>query len=448
MKWIVLGIAALMYALVIIMQDKKVLFSSLAALTIVGLAVLFPGDVFKLPQDLIVAENLNQNRLFALEHCIFDGIINWNVLLIYFGTMILASLFVYSRMPARIADSIVSKNSNTALAMTLVLALTGFISIFVENVATVLVMAPVVMALCQKMEKNPVPFIIALAVISNLEGTATLVGDPPSMIFASFTNYSFNDFFIHNGKLSIFFIIQAGLLVGCLFFYLIFLRMGKNDIQIEKEKIISWVPFVLIVLMIVGLSILPFIKIRFDYTSGCFVVGLGLFGFIWYLIKEKSFKSGGKFLRNLNWETIFFLIGIFIVVAAIQSVGLFDDLASILTKVTKGSTFLGFILILGISIVVSGFVDNIPYIMAMLPVADLMAKSLGLNGELYMFAILVGSCLGGNLTPFGASANVVAMGILKKENYKAGFGKWIKIGLPFTILTTVAAATVLWFVWK
>lgn len=447
MKWIILGIAVLMYLLVIIMQDKKVLFTSLAAIVIIGLGFLYPGTIFKLPDDLIVAENVVQNRLFVFEHCLFDDVINWNVLLIYLGSMMIAALFIYSKVPARIADSIIEKSPNTGLAMVAILAMTGIISIFVENVATVLVMAPIALALCKKLNKNPTLFMIGLAVMSNLEGTATLVGDPPSMIFASYAGYTFNDFFVHNGTLSIFFIVQTGLLVGCIFYYIIFARTGKNKIEVEKEKVISWLPMALLLLMIFGLAAMSFINIRFPFASGCYVLGLGVIGLIWYIIKERSIKAGGKLFKELDWETIFFLIGIFVVIAAIQSVGLLNDLAALLTSFTKGSKFIGFILVLAVSIFISGFVDNVPYIIAMLPVADAMAKSMGVSGELYMFALLIGSCLGGNLTPFGASANVVAMGIVKKEGYPMNFGKWLKIGVPFTLLTTASAAVVLWLLW-
>ena len=105
------------------------------------------------------------------------------------------------------------------------------------------------------------------------------------------------------------------------------------------------------------------------------------------------------------------------------------------------------LIILFISVIVSGFVDNVPYIIAMLPVAGGMAAQIGINSELFMFALLVGSCLGGNLTPFGASANIVAMGILKKENYPMKFSGWLKIGVPFTLITTAAASALLWFIW-
>lgn len=446
-KWVILAIAVIMYVFVIAVQNKKVWFTTFAAIAVIALGMIFPNDIFTLPQDLLVLQDDSQARLFTLTHCLQE-LVNWNVLCIYLGSMIIAALFIYSKVPARIADSIVSHSKNTGLAMVLILMMTGIISVFVENVATVLVMAPIALALCKKLKINPTLFMIGLAVMSNLEGTATLVGDPPSMIFASYAGYNFNDFFVHNGRLSIFFIVQTGLLVGCIFFYLFFAKNGKNKIEVEQTKVVSWFPLYLLLAMIIGLAVLSFINTRSPYTSGLFVLGLGVLGLLWYMIfQKKTLKETAKIVKELDWETIFFLIGIFIVIGAIDAVGLLDDFAGALAKFTKGSKIAGFLTILAVSIIISGFVDNVPYIIAMLPVAAGMAQSMGLKPELYMFALLIGSCLGGNLTPFGASANVVAMGIVKKEGYPMNFGKWLKVGVPFTVLTTASAAAVLWLLW-
>ncbi len=447
LKWVILAIAVIMYALVIAFQGKKVWFTSFAALLVVVLAMIFPGSIFPLPEDVLAKDGNFPSHIYAFTHALVD-IINWNVLLIYLGSMIIAALFIYSKVPARIADSIVEHSKNTGLAMVAILAMTGIISIFVENVATVLVMAPIALALCKKIKINPTLFMIGLAVMSNLEGTATLVGDPPSMIFAGYAGYNFNDFFVHNGTLSIFFIIQSGLLAGCIFFYFFFAKNGKNKIEVEKEPVISWFPLVLLLTMIFGLAAVSFIHTSFEYMSGLFVFALGVIGLLWYkLLQKKSTSDCATLVKELDWETIFFLIGIFVVIGGIRETGLLSDFASFLAGITGGSKILGFVIILLVSIIISGFVDNVPYIIAMLPVADGMAKAMGINGELYMFALLVGSCLGGNLTPFGASANVVAMGIVKKEGYPMKFSGWLKIGAPFTFITTGVAALVLWLFW-
>lgn len=435
MKFFILALALVMYALVIVFQDKKVFWSLGAAAIAIVLGTVFPAGVFE-----------GSGRIFALRHSLTQ-LINWNVLMIYVGSMIIAALFIYSMAPSRVADMIIKYSPSTGIAIVLILAMTGIISIFVENVATVLVMAPIALALCKKLKLNPANFMMGLAVMSNLEGTATLVGDPPSMIFASFAGYTFNDFFVHGGRISIFFFIQMGLLVGCVFFYFIF-RNAKEKLEVEETKVISLFPTALLLLMIFGLAAISFLKIEFVFASGGFVLALGLIGLAWHFLSQK--KSAGEIwelVKGLDWETIFFLIGIFVVVGALSESGLLLDFANFLARITGGSKLGAFVLILLVSIILSGFIDNVPYIIVMLPVAASLAKSAGIAPELYMFALLVGSCLGGNLTPYGASANVVAMGIVKKEGQPMNFASWLKIGGPFTLLTTGAAALLLWFVW-
>lgn len=436
LRYVVLAIAVLMYALVIAKQDKKVIFTSVAALLVIGLGIAFPGAIF----------TSGSGRFYALTHA-FSALVNWNVLMIYVGSMTIAALFLYSKVPAKIADFLVKVSPSTGLAIVLILAMTGIISIFVENVATVLVMAPIALSLCKKLKMNPTMFMVGLAVMSNLEGTATLVGDPPSMIFASYAGYTFNDFFVHAGRLSIFFVVQTGLLAGCIFFYAVFARL-KEKTEVEGEPVISVVPAILLLSLIFGLAAISFIPNEIPFLSGGFVMILGLVGVLWYIFSQK--KSGTEtweLIKGLDWETIAFLIGIFVVVGAISETGLLKDFADFLARITGGSKFAGFILILAVSIFISGFVDNVPYIIVMLPVAGNMAESMGINRELFLFALLIGSCLGGNLTPFGASANVVAMGIVKKEGHPMSFAKWLKLGGTFTLITTAAAAVVLWLLW-
>lgn len=162
-KWIVLIIAVLMYLFVILKQDKKILFTSSAAIMLIILSTIFPGSIFV---DETKESFRSVNHIFALVHS-FTALINWNVLMIYVGSMIIAALFIYSKVPSRIADVIVEKSPKTGIAIILILAMTGIISIFVENVATVLVMAPIALALSKKLKLNPTYFIAGLAVMSN-----------------------------------------------------------------------------------------------------------------------------------------------------------------------------------------------------------------------------------------------------------------------------------------
>jgi len=421
MKWIVLVSAVLMYGFIIAFPERKSWASLGAAVLMLIIRAISPIE--------------------ALGH------INWTVLMIFVGSLVLADLFIYSRVPAAIADSIVLHSPNVGFAIVAVLIMTGIISAFVENVATVLVMAPIALAFCQKLKLSPKMFMVGLAVMANLQGTATLVGDPPSMIFADYSGFNFNNFFFYQGKLSIFFAVQIGMIAGALFFYCFFAKAGKEKAQIEKEKILSIVPSILLVLMIVGLAAFSFIFNGLTVASGILVIALGIFGFIWFAPREGIAKSW-KMMKELDWDTVLFLVGIFVVVGAVAQTGLLEEFAVFLSRIVGNNVLLGFLLIIAVSVFISGFVDNVPYIIVMLPIAATLARELALKPELYMFALLIGSCLGGNLTPFGASANVVAVGILRKQDVSMNFGQWLKIGVPFTLITTAASAIFVWLVWR
>ncbi len=424
MKWFVLGTAVLMYALVIIFPARK----SWATL---GAALV-----------MIIARAVSPMQAMT-------ELIDWNILLIFTGSLIIAELFIYSRVPAVIADSIMKRAPNAGIAIVSILMMTGIISAFVENVATVLVMAPIALAFCAKLNLNPKMFMTGLAVMANLQGTATLVGDPPSMIFADFTRYGFNDFFVYQGRLSIFFAVQVGMIAGAIYFYFFFARVGKEKNLTESEKIKTIVPTILLLMMILGLAAASFIFGGLTIASGILVMGLGIFGFFWYwFIQREGWEKSRELIKTLDWDTVLFLIGIFVVIGAVSEVGLLEDFAALLSGIIGNNVLMGFLLITVVSIFISGFVDNVPYIIAMLPVASTLAEQLSLRPELYMFALLIGSCLGGNLTPFGASANIVSVGILRKQGVPMNFGQWLKIGIPFTLITTTASAAFVWFVWR
>jgi Na+/H+ antiporter NhaD/arsenite permease-like protein len=421
MKWIVLVAAVLMYGFIIVFPERKSWASLGAAVLMLIIRALSPVE--------------------ALGH------INWIVLMIFVGSLVLADLFIYSRVPAVIADSIVLHSPSVGFAIVAILVMTGIISAFVENVATVLVMAPIALAFCQKLKLSPKMFMVGLAVMANLQGTATLVGDPPSMIFADYSGFNFNNFFFYGGRPSIFFAVQIGMIAGALFFYCFFAKAGREKAQIEKEKILSIVPSILLILMIVGLAAFSFIFNGLTMASGILVVVLGIFGFIWFAPREGIAKSW-KMVKELDWDTVLFLVGIFVVIGAVAQTGLLEEFAVFLSRIVGNNVLIGFLLIIAVSVFISGFVDNVPYIIAMLPVAATLARELALKPELYMFALLIGSCLGGNLTPFGASANVVAVGILRKQDVSMNFGQWLKIGVPFTLITTAASALFVWLVWR
>jgi Na+/H+ antiporter NhaD/arsenite permease-like protein len=239
------------------------------------------------------------------------------------------------------------------------------------------------------------------------------------------------------------------MITGAFFFYAYFARKREKKICLEQEKILSLFPSVLLMLMIGGLAAASFVYGGISLASGLIVMVLAVAGFLWYAaVRKKNRTELVRLIRGLDWDTVLFLMGIFVVVGCVAQVGLLDDFSALLSRLVGDSVFLGFFLIVAVSTLISGFVDNVPYIIVMLPVAGSLTRSLSLQPELYMFALLIGSCMGGNLTPFGASANVVSVGILKKQGRQTSFLQWLKIGLPFTLLTTGVSAAVIWFVWR
>lgn len=424
MQIIVLVLTLVMYALVIVKSEWKAQVSLVTAVAMMALHVVSPKEAFA-------------------------TLINWNVLAIYVGSLVIAELFIYSNAPACIADRILRNSSDVGMSIIAILVLTGLVSAVVDNVATVLLMAPICMALSRKLKMDPTCFMVGLAVMANLQGTATLVGDPPSMIFATFAGYGFNDFFFHEGRLSIFWFVQAGMFAGAVFFWFCFRHCKERKVVLEEKQLVSSIPSILLVSMIVGLAICSFFNGGLSATSSAVVMLLAFYGLFWYhFSQKKSWHDVKVLVKGLDWETILFLIGIFVVVGAVENVGLLDYLAAFLERVVDGNVNLGFVLIILISVLVSGFIDNVPYIMVMLPVAAHLSQSMAIKPELYLFGLLIGSCLGGNLTPFGASANIVAMGILKKDGHKLSFRDWLKIGIPFTLITTFASSLCLYAVWN
>ncbi len=371
--------------------------------------------------------------------------VNWNVMGIFVGTLVVADVFMQSRVPAYIAEIIVDRAKTTALAILFICLLTGFISAFVENVATVLIVAPVALSLAKKLKLNPMNMMIAIAVSSNLQGAATLIGDPPSMLLGGFAGMNFGDFFFYRGRPSIFFAVEIGALASFIVLYFIFRKHKEKARVIVIEKVKSWIPTVILVLLICALALSSFLDTGFFYMAGVICMVAGVISFIWGKFSNgASIKEG---LKSLDWETAFFLLGVFILVGSIAVAGWIEVIANLLSGLIGSNIFLGYTLLTFIAVVLSAFIDNVPFLAAMLPVAISMSDKLQINPSLFLFGLLIGASLGGNITPIGASANIVACGLLKKEGYRVGFKDFMKIGVPFTLAAVTAAYLFVWFVW-
>ncbi len=371
--------------------------------------------------------------------------VNWNVMGIFVGTLILADVFMQSRVPAYLAELIVQRTKSTAWAVLSICLLSGFISAFVENVATVLIVAPIALSLAKKLKINPVNMMIAIAVSSNLQGAATLIGDPPSMLLGGFARMNFGDFFIYQGKPGIFFAVELGALVSFWVLFFIFRKYKIKAQLIPVEKVKSWMPTVLLVSLIVLLAGSSFFDSGFNSLAGQLCMIFGILALVWEKLVNKNPIIAG--FKKLDWDTTFFLIGIFIIVGAVSQAGWTQLLADSMANLVGGNIFLGYTAIVLLSVCLSAFIDNVPFLAAMLPVAIIMSDKLEINPALFLFGLLIGASLGGNITPIGASANIVACGLLKKEGYPVSFKQFMKIGVPFTFAAVIAGYLFIWFIW-
>ena len=375
------------------------------------------------------------------------GAVNWNVLMMLTGTMATVELFIQSRMPALMAEKLLQKVPNIQWAAVALSVFAGVISAFVDNVATVLMVAPVGLAVAKQLKTNPVPLIIAISVSSNLQGAATLVGDTTSILLAGYMNMSFNDYFWFMGKPGIAFAVEAGALLTIPVLLVIF-RKEKERVSAEVKTVVSdFVPTILMFGTVILLIAASQFENKPELTNGYICCGLAVIGIIYELIRQRSAGVASSVLKSIDYKTLLLLAGLFMVIEGITQAGVIDAIAALFVKLGGGSKLVTYVLIVAVSVLLSAFIDNIPYVATMLPVVSGIALQLGLEPYLFAFGLLIGATLGGNITPVGASANIAGIGILQREGYKVSTGDFLRIGIPFTLIAAVAGALVIWLVW-
>ncbi|MBN1426029.1 anion permease [Candidatus Fermentibacteria bacterium] len=395
--------------------------------------------------------------------------INYNVLLIFAGILIVAEILIETRVPEYLAAKLIRMAGTYGKAGVLICALSGIISIFVENVATVMIVAPIALEATRRLKVSPVPLLIGIAVASNLQGTATLVGDPPSMILAASENMGFNDFFFFHGKPGIFFAVQAGAVASFFVLYFIFGRDKSPVSAPPLPEVTSWVPTAILGIVIAGLAVISLFTSGVGLAAGSLCAAGAVITLVWHATAgpEKGWilrvrlrpddheiegreqaRSAWDIVKGFDFDTLFLLAGIFFMVNSLESYGVMQRIGAIMASWSGNDPFTAFMLVVWGSVLISGVVDNVPYVTAMIPVVRALGVALGVTDYYFLtFGLLVGACLGGNISPVGASANIVATGILKRRGYRVTFFRFASIGFPFTIAATVAGAAFVWLVW-
>lgn len=375
------------------------------------------------------------------------------------GTMGTVYLFIESKMPQLMSDVLISKMPNIKWAVVCMSLFAGIVSAFVDNVATVLMIAPVALALCKKLNISPVPSIICIAVSSNLQGAATLVGDTTSILLAKAANLDFSDFFVDEGKPGMFWVVEAGALVSALIILFMF-RKENDKIHItDRTKVEDKFPTFLLIATVVCLIAVSFIPYKSNAAEGQFYKpeitnGLICMFFFFVGIIRELFRKNTEIVKNafkeIDYYTIILLTGLFVVIGGIKNAGVIDIIGNAISKVggSSGSVFIVYTVIVWMSVILSAFIDNIPYTATMLTVIPVIAVNLGIDPKIMYYGLLCGATLGGNLTPIGASANIAGIGILRKEGHEVKATTFMKYGVPFTLAAVITGYLLIWFIWK
>ena len=422
---IALIIFILMYAGMLIFSKWRVWFALGAAACMVIFGVISPGAV--------------------------PGNINWNVIMMIAGTMGLVSLFTETGMPSRLADLILRRVSNACWAVIALSVFSGLISAFVDNVATVLMLAPVGLEICRKLKMNPVPVIIAIAVSSNLQGAATLVGDTTSILLGDYAGMTFLDFIWWKGRPGIFWAVELGAAGTVVILYYLFRHETKPIGTQPLTNVSDYFPgymMVAMVLLLIAASFIQFPSGLDDLKNGLICLAVFAVTLIRACLKKKNAEPLKLVSREMDYQTLAMLCGLFIVVASIREAGIIDAIAKWFSSIGEGNLFGLYTLIVFGSVILSAFIDNIPYVAAMLPVIEVLSRNLGIAPYVLYFGLLTGATLGGNITPFGASANVAAIGILRKDGHEVKNKDFFRIGIPFTLTAVIIGYLVIWVFWN
>lgn len=364
--------------------------------------------------------------------------IDYNTITLLISMMIIVMITKRTGIFEYLAIKIVKISKAEPFLLIILLSIvTGIVSSLLDNVTTILLILPVTLNVAKDLRINSIPFIIAEVFASNVGGTATLIGDPPNIMIGSKAGLDFIDFVANDAVIAI-----PILIITSLCFALIYKKqlVASDDV---KSMILSmnekdYLKDVKLLRQSLGVLILVVIAFLFHSIHHLESGVIALAGAV--LLLFLSGLDSEEILREVEWKTIAFFIGLFILVGAIDSVGAIHMMANEVIRVTGGNLFFAAIAILWVSAIASAFIDNIPFVATMIPLI-LQLGDAGMNIYPLWWALSLGACLGGNGTIVGASANVIAVGMAEQYGYKITFGSYFKIAFPMMLLT-IAISTV------
>src|SRR6266511_3230122 len=391
---------------------------------------LLAGGVFLVIYALIVTERLHRTlaallgavvvialKLVDQHEAFSEAIVDFNVIFLLAGMMIIANILGKTGIFQWLAVEAVRRAEGRPYRLLVLLSvITAFASMFLDNVTTVVLMTPVTFFVAKRLGASPVPFLISQVLASNIGGTATLIGDPPNILIGSRLGKDFNDFLLN----------AAPAAIVSLAAYLGFARwlfrkeLGEAVTALKPEDIARLVE-----------------AERKIEDVRLMRIGLGVLG-LTILAKEDVHDV----LRTVEWPTLLFFVGLFIVVGAVVKAGVIGDLANAALTLTGGRTDVAALLVLWMSAFLSAIVDNIPYTLTMIPLIESLGQSVHI--EPLIWALVFGANFGGNATIVGASANVVVASMSESRGHPISFVTYLRYGVPATLLTMIVATIDIW----
>jgi Na+/H+ antiporter NhaD/arsenite permease-like protein len=370
--------------------------------------------------------------------------IDWDVIFLLLGMMIIVGVLRRTGVFEFIAIWAAKRAKGSPLrVMILLVLITAVASAMLDNVTTVLLIAPVTLLVCDRLGVSPIPYLIAEVLASNIGGTATLIGDPPNIIIASKSGLSFNDFLINLAPI-------AALALAVFVAMLPVLFRGSFSVDpervadvmaLEEREAIKDRRLLIICGIVLAAVFTGFIAHDALHIEPSVVALLGA-GLLVLLSRSKP----RDFMPSVEWETLLFFTGLFIMIGALVKTGVIGSLAEAAARATGGDALVATMLILFVSAILSGIIDNIPYVAAMSPIVLQLTEGIAdpVQADALWWSLAIGADFGGNLTAIGASANVVILGIAKRSGYPITFWEFTKTGAIVTVVTILLAAPYLW----
>lgn len=415
-----------------------------------GLATIIIVFAICMRSPNAIIETLNIKSIFTTEfwHASGKGSesssgINWATIIFIAGMMVMvegmAKAGFFRWLCLTIAKAV--KYKVMPILVTFMI-MSAVLSMFIDSITVILFLAAVTVELSQLLKFSPVPMVLAEIFCANLGGSATMCGDPPNIIIGTALGYSFADFLTNTGLIA-----GIALIAIIIFFFFAFkkeLTANKDEkidpstfpnpgdaIENKKDFIVSTIIFIIAIVLLVTHA-----------QTGLTVAFIGVVIALITLIT--SFKHIGAILKKVDYKTLLFFIGLFIVVGGLEQTGVLEMIASFIEKVCGGNVFAMVLIIMWISAIASAFVDNIPFAATMVPVIkSLAATTVGAQLPVLAYALSVGTDIGGSATPIGASANVVGTSVISKAGHPVGWGKYCKTAIPATAIVIIIAMIVI-----